>query len=499
MRYDGDVIVIGSGAGGATLAFACARAGKSVLLLERGRRYATDEQPMDEKAMFIDKRPYDDRSVEVNGHPKQLYIGGVVGGGTALYGAALLRPSRDDFHPGKHYGDRLPRHLWDWPIGYDDLEPHYTEAEQLFGLAGSHEDDLGPLEKPRNGYPLSPLPLHPINERLMAANRAHDLRPFRLPLAIDPRRCLRCHTCAGAICPTGARTSTRQFVEDGAAAGWPIEVLSGVEAEELTRDGAGRVDGVRTINRTTGEKATYRARRYVLAAGAIGSPQLLLRSGLDGAQVGRHYMAHLSPIAIGLFPRRTGADETFVKQVGFADYYFGTKTHPHKMGLVQSLPVPGPLMTAKTAPKFLPRGLQKYLRQRMLPLAGIIEDLPDPENRITLGPEGQARLRYRYSPYDHERGRQLGRLMSQILRRAGALFCLVKRFPSEEHMAHQCGTLRFGTDSAHAVLDRDCHLYGHPNVVVADGSFMPTSLGVGPALTIAANALRIAATVIQEL
>jgi choline dehydrogenase-like flavoprotein len=497
MQYDADVIVIGSGAGGATFAYACARAGKSVLLLERGRRYRPDEHPLDEQAMLIDKRPYDDRPIAVNGTPKQLYIGGVLGGGTALYGAALLRPSRDDFHPGKHYGGRLPRPLWDWPVAYDDLETHYSEAERLFGVAGTGDDDFGPLQKPRHGYSLHPLPLHAMNERLMAANRADGLRPFRLPLAIDPSRCLRCHACAGYICPTEARRGTTHLVER--TAGLPIRVLTGMEAEAFSRDGAGHIDGVRAVDRTTGGKTLYRAGRYALAAGAISSPLLLLRSGLDGPHVGRHYMAHLSPIVAGLFSKPTGADETFVKQVGFADYYFGTRSRREKLGLVQSLPVPGPLMLAKAAPRIIPRRIQQFLRQRMLPLAGIVEDLPNPDNRVSWGRNGQPRLRYRFSPYDLGRGRRLSRLMARILRRAGALVCLVKPFPSDEHMAHQCGTLRFGFDPAHAVLGPDCRLFGHPNVFVVDGSFMPTSLGVGPALTIAANALRVADIVTREV
>jgi choline dehydrogenase-like flavoprotein len=209
-------------------------------------------------------------------------------------------------------------------------------------------------------------------------------------------------------------------------------------------------------------------------------------------------MMHLSPLAVGVFPRPTGGDATFVKQVGFADYYFGTKTFAHKMGLVQSLPVPGPLLTAKSAP-LLPRALLPALRRRMLPLAGIIEDLPDPANRVEWGPGGRPRLRHRFAGYDLERGRRLGRVMAQILRRAGAAWCLSRSFPSDEHVAHQCGTLRFGADPAHAVLDPDCRLFGQPDVFVVDGSFLPTSLGVGPALTIMANALRVADVVMREL
>src|SRR5262249_38042423 len=154
--------------------------------------YRADGAAPAEQAMLIDKGPYDDRPVEVNGATKRLYMGGTLGGGTALYGAALLRPSRDDFHPGPHYGDLLPRHLADWPLAYDDLEPHYDEAERLYGVAGHVDEALGPLQTPRRGYPQAPLPLHPTNQRLMAAARSHGLRPFRLPLAIDPGLCLRC-------------------------------------------------------------------------------------------------------------------------------------------------------------------------------------------------------------------------------------------------------------------------------------------------------------------
>jgi choline dehydrogenase-like flavoprotein len=236
----------------------------------------------------------------------------------------------------------------------------------------------------------------------------------------------------------------------------------------------------------------------VLAGGAISSPLLLLRSGLNSALVGRHYMAHLSPIVVGIFTRRQGADESFVKQVGFADYYFGANGYRHKMGLVQSLPVPGPLLTAKMAP-LLPPPVVRLLRQRMLPLAGIVEDLPDPANRVECGPDGRPRLHHRFGAYDVERGHRLGRLMSRIVKRAGAVLCLSKRFASDEHVAHQCGTLRFGKDPAHAILGPDCRLFQHPNVFVVDGSFFPTSLGVGPALTIIANALRVAARVISEL
>ncbi|MCI0683555.1 MAG: GMC family oxidoreductase [Gemmataceae bacterium] len=495
MPDDADVVVVGSGAGGATFAHECARLGKQVLVLERGQRYALPRPVHDEQAMLIDKTPYDDRRIEVNGRARQLYMGGVVGGGTALYGAALMRPSADDFRPGKSYSALLPRALWEWPIAYEDLEPFYSEAEILFGVAGDGDDDFGPLPRPRNGFPQRPLPVHPVNQRLMEANRRHGLRPFRLPLAIDPTRCLQCGVCPGYICPTGARRSAAQLLEPAPA---NLRVVTNTEAERLVLNGKGEPDGVQAVDRSTGQRVVYRARRYVLAAGAIGSPLLLLRSGMTHPLIGRNYMMHYSPIVIGIFRRRLDAGEAFVKQVGFTDWYFGTKDYAHKLGLVQSLPVPGPLMLRKAAPRWLPRTFLSMLRARMLPLVGIIEDLPNPDNRVSWGPDNQPRLQHRFAPYDLERGRRLAGFTAGILKHAGAAFCLTSKFGSEEHVAHQCGTLRFGNDPADAVLDADGRMFGHSNVFAVDGSFMPTSLGVGPALTIMANALRIARIVAPE-
>jgi choline dehydrogenase-like flavoprotein len=499
MPQDFDVIVVGSGAGGGTCAYACSRQGKRVLLIERGHKVTPANQAQNEQDMLIAKRPYDDRPVDMNGALKRPYVSGVFGGGTSLYGAALMRPSREDFHPGRYYGDRIPRPIWDWPIAYDALAPFYTEAEGLYDLAGSSDDDFGPLEKPARGFPAVPLPVKAVNRRLMAANAARGLRPFRLPLAIDFGRCLQCPACPGYLCPNGARRSSAQLVEAAAAGGAPLTVLTNAEVECLTADGRGQFNGVRVRDRVTGARAVYRARAYVLAAGAIHSPALLLRSGAAGPLVGRNYMYHLSPIVAGVFPQRTGADATFVKQVGFADFYLGARGYVHKMGLVQSLPVPGPLMMAKAAPRHVPRGLLNFLRTHMLPLVGIVEDLPNPANRVTLGIDGRSKVRHAFGPYDLDRGRQLTRLMRRILRAAGALFCLATPFPSDEHVAHQCGTLRFGTSADHAAVDPDCRVFGQPHVFVADGSILPTSLGVGPALTIMANALRVARLIVRDL
>jgi choline dehydrogenase-like flavoprotein len=162
------------------------------------------------------------------------------------------------------------------------------------------------------------------------------------------------------------------------------------------------------------------------------------------------------------------------------------------MGIVQSLPAPGPLMLKKSGLKRIPSCILRFVRQRLLPLAGIVEDLPNPQNRVFVKQDGSIGMSHEFSPFDRERGAALGRAMCRILRRAGALTCSSRSFPSREHVAHQCGTLRFGKDPAQSVVDTECRWYGRSNLFVVDGSILPTSMGVGPSLTIIANALRVA-------
>jgi choline dehydrogenase-like flavoprotein len=497
MPNDWDIIVIGSGAGGGTFAYACAKAGKRVLVLERGRRYRLPEAVHDEQAMLIEKRPYETRTVWLNRSPRRLYAGGVLGGGTSLYGAALVRPSEDDFHPGRYYGKRIPREIWDWPIPYEALEPYYYEAERLYEVSGPNDDDFGLLQKPRQGYPRPPLPLKPINRRIVAANRARGLKPFRLPLAVDFERCLQCPACPGYICLNGSRRSATHLLDVAIRDGFQIEVRTGVEVERFDWGTGGSVAGIRVRNLESGQHEVLCAKTYALAAGAIGSPLVLLGSGFSKPLVGRNYMMHLSPIAFGIFAHETQGDATFVKQLGFADYYEGTRSYRQKLGLIQSLPVPGKHLIAKTVSKFLPEGLVMRLRTHLALLAGIIEDLPNPANRVSIGPGGGIELRHKFSAYDMERGQKLGAQMRRILRNAGAFLSGVKRLPPEEHVGHQCGTLRFGKEPKTAIVDSDCRVFESPNLFVVDGSVFPTSLGVGPALTIMANALRVARIAVQ--
>ena len=502
MDYDFDLIVIGSGASGGTLAADIAKSGARVLMLERGP--AVDSaSPRDEQSTLFDKLPYDDRTINVNQHNARLYMGSGFGGGTSVYGGALLRPSRQDFHPGEHYSDRIPREIWDWPIDYSDLQPFYDEAERLYSVAVDGTDSFAPLESSTVDSSNPPLSLAPINERLVNRSRAIGLNPFRLPLGIKSSECLKCANCAGFVCPTGARRSSAQLADAVRQAGDSFTVLNNREILSLKRLGR-LVDHASVLNRTTGEIERYRARRYVLAAGAIGSPVILERSGYQHSQLGRNYMMHYSPLVAGVFARSTNADTTFVKQIGFGDFYFGTPELPEKMGIVQSLPAPGPLMLKKSGLKYIPTTILNRLRRHLLPLIGIVEDLPQPNNRVTLSkvsPDGTHRisLQHHFSDFDRLRGDAMAKKIAQLLKHAGAIHWVSKQIPSAEHVAHQCGTIRFGDDPRHAIADRDCRMFELENVFVVDGSILPTSLGVGPSLTLIANALRVSSVLQKEL
>jgi len=520
MGADFDIIVVGSGAGGGTLASACASAGKNVLLVERGgltgfNNDAAALQPSslhDEFSTLIQKQPYDDRSIALNSRPAQLYMGGLIGGGTTVYGGALLRPHPADFSPGRYYAQRIPREVHDWPVSYESFEPWLKAAERLYRVADVRDprspgapQDSSTVESLKSDESAVPavgrgvIPLARINEKLIRSAWNAGLNPYRLPLAIDASKCLRCDNCAGFVCPTGARRSSGQLVRECINRGDSLTLKTHCEADQLERGVGGRLSGLWLKDRVTGSRVRYTAKRYILSAGAIGSAALLLKSGFDHPMIGRNYMMHYSPISIGLFLRSTGATQTFIKQIGSSDYYFGTRDLPEKMGIVQSLPAPGPWMMAKTGMKWVPHWLLNTLRSRMLPLVGIVEDLPNPDNRVSLNQSGTIQLRHQFSDYDRTRGAELSRRMSDLLKSTGAVHCVSGLRPSQEHVAHQCGTIRFGLSRDYAVADAECRLFDQPDVFVVDGSFMPTSLGVGPSLTIIANALRVAEIVASEV
>ncbi len=496
---DYDVIVVGSGAGAGAAASALADAGVRTLVVERGERLADTRLLQDEQRMLIDRVASDDRPITIDGERVRPLIGGTPGGSTSLYGAALIRPSPEDFVPGRHYGPRVPRAVWDWPFQYEDLAPYYDRAEDLFRVCGDAAAVPPHLGRRPCPYVAPTPPLDPFNARLRAALRREGTRPFALPLAIDFDRCLRCPTCPGYGCPTGARTSTDTTLLRPRAEKHELDLWTGVEALELIQRG-GRVRGLRVRQRRTGHVHEVSAEHFLLGAGALGTPVLLERSRLAerSGQLGRNHMCHIGAVAIAVWRRSIGADETFLKRLGLTDFYFGTESLREKMGLAQSIPVPGPRSIEKQLGVRLPRAATEWAHRRSLLMTGTVEDLPRPGNRVQATDDGGLALRRRFGRYDVQRAKVLAGRLAKLLRRSGAAIALPHVASNDrDHLAHQVGTCRAGHDPTTSVVDRDGVVHGEENVRVVDGSVFPTSLGVGPALTIAAHALRVADTLIE--
>jgi len=501
LSKDYDVIIVGSGAGGGTAAYALAKAGKRVLIVERGKKLNDSEILQDEEQMIINRVAHDNRELMVNGRMARLFIGGIVGGGTSLYGAALLRPSHEDFHPGQHYGNQLPHHLWDWPINYEDLAPHYDQAEDLYHVSGDDSGKIPHLARRERPYNSKTPPLEPINEKLSQGLTTCNLSPFHLPLAIDFTQCLFCPSCPGYGCPNESRASSFNRCIKPAIDQYGAHLWIETEAVKLNTNSHRAVESLTVRHVRTGQRREIKANLYLISAGAIGTPVLLMRSGIGNTsgQLGRNFMYHAGAIVVCFFSQPTGGSERFIKQLGWTDDYFGTADFPNKLGYVQSLPIPGPLVLKKESPISLPLPLARFMYRRMVSFTGCVEDLPQAENRVELHTDGRISLRHRFHEYDIFRSKYYLRRLKSLLRKCGASIVIGATSEKDDiHTAHQVGTCRFGSDPKTSVLDPMCRLQEIDNVFVVDGSFLPTSFGVGPALTIIANALRVSDYINKE-
>jgi choline dehydrogenase-like flavoprotein len=510
-----DVIVVGSGFGGALAAHRLVAAGLRVLLLERGGWVERGDPARDDVRGFFQWTAAYDRSapyrVEQGGRAGAEGICACVGGPSVFYGGASFRFREADFAPPPEVVGGSGA---EWPIGYAELERHYGEVERLLGVAG--ESGVDPTEPYRSTrYPQRPAPLSPLSERLAGAARELGLHPFRIPLALNHSRergavCTFCTTCDAYACWNGAKNDlATRVIEPLLARG--LELRAGRVVTALLEEG-GRVFAVECVNRETGERERHRGARVVLAAGALATPHLLLASGLHhanpaGALVGRYLTRHCNAFVYGVYPRAPNPEGVHHKQVAIHDFYFGDPEAPEvpgKLGNLQQIMQPQtgaavrwmyglgergrPLRAALAG---VARGAGRHLSG----LQVIAEDQPREENRVELLP-GRDRyglprvvVRHRYSERDLAARRALVRRARQLLSRTGALFCIP--YPVST-FSHAVGSVRMGADPRRAPLDEQCRFRGLRNLWVVDGSFMPTAAGVNPSLTIAANALRVA-------
>jgi choline dehydrogenase-like flavoprotein len=507
-----DVIIIGTGAGGGTLLHRLAPTGKRILVLERGDFVPREKDNWESRAVNVDAK-YNTREVwhDKDGkalHPHTNYY---VGGNTKFYGAALFRFRKEDFGEVRHYGGISPA----WPIAYDELEPYYTEAERLYHVHGTRGED--PTDPPASApYPHPAVSHEPRIQHLADDFARLGAKPFHVPLGIrlDERSpatslCIRCATCDGFPCLVKAKSDAHTIGVEPSLEYPNVTLLTKAYVSRLDTNASGREVSAVQVERG-GVRETFSADVVVVSAGAINSAALLLRSASDkhprglansSDVVGRHYMGHVNSVllAVSKCPNPT----IFQKTLAVNDYYFASRDWEFPMGHISFVGKLDGVALSAGAPAIAPGFTLDLMARHSLDFWLTSEDLPDPSNRVTLDKQGGIVLSY--TPNNVEAHNRLRKRLESLMQQQTkcpehghqchqGLFSrnlfLGERIPLAG-VAHQNGTIRFGTDPKTSALDVDCKAHDVDNLYVVDGSFFVSSAAVNPALTIMANALRV--------
>ncbi len=511
-----DVIVIGSGAGGGTLVRALAPSGKRILLLERGDWLPREPQNWSAQDVFVDNRYVSpDTWLDADDKSFQPQIHYCVGGATKFYGAALYRLRREDFGELRHHDGSSPA----WPVGYDEFEPYYTRAEQLYNVHGVRGED--PTEPPASApYPFPAVSHEPRIQQLSDDLAAEGLHPFHAPCGVmldeddmPFSRCIRCQTCDGFPCLVHAKSDAEVLGVRPALEHDNVTLLTNARAIALHTDPAGTTVTEVELERD-GEPERCTADVVVVACGAANSAKLLLRSASDAHpnglangsdQVGRNYMFHNSQAVLAL--SKDVNPTVFQKTLGINDFYFGTDDFEFPMGNIQMVGKSQAPMFRGEKPgetRFAPSWSLEEVARHAVDFWLSTEDLPRSENRVTVDGEGRVKLVYRASndaPKQrlfHELKSMLGHLGMHEHHLLPHHAYLKNEIPVAG-VAHQAGTCRFGTDPATSALNVDCRAHEVDNLYVVDTSFFPSIGAVNPALTAMANAVRVGDHLLQRL
>lgn len=487
---DADILIIGSGMGGATLAAALAPMGRRILILERGERLADSTEARDPAAIFQRGhfRPKE-TWLDAAGQPFNPGNYACVGGNTKFYGAVLLRYREADFRPLRHIEGITPG----WPFAYGELEPFYSAAERLYRVRGDAAGD--PTEPPRSApYPFPPVPDEPDIAALRRAFAAQGLHPSSLPLGVDLQAWLaRAPTTWDAFPDTtGAKSDAESCALAEALRHPNVTLRTGMRVTRIGAEGR-KVTGVEVEG--PGGPATLTARQVCLCAGAVMTAALLLASASEAHprglangsdQVGRNFMNHNLTGMIALNPFRRNRT-VYEKTIQFNDWYLTGGPEGEPLGNVQMLGrITGPILAGEAG---LPLPLARWMADRSIHIMAMSEDLPDPDSRV-MWRDGQVVLDWRRT---NTRAHDLlvARL-KRAMRRAGWPIVLSKGFPKSKP-SHQCGTARMGHDPRASVVTPDLRAHECDNLYIADASVLPTSAAVNPSLTVAALALRLGA------
>ena len=510
-----DVIVIGTGAGGGTLAHRLAPTGKRVLILERGDYLPRERDNWDSTAVFV-KGKYRAPEFWYDKHGNEFppEVNYYVGGNTKFYGAALFRLRPEDFGELRHHDGVSP----EWPIRYEDLEPYYTQAEQLYLVHGRHGED--PTEGLASGqYPHPPVEHEPRIQQLSDDLEKKGLHPFHLPIGVNLTQdengrathasaCIRCERVDGFPCLLGAKSDAQVICVDPALKHDNVTMLTGADVRRLETDPTGRnVTGV-VAEFDDGSTRVFRADIVVVACGAVNSAALLLRSANDkhpgglansSDVVGRHYMRHnnLALMAVSKEPNPT----KFQKTLALNDWYLGADDWDYPLGGIQMLGKSDADQIHGEAPRWagavMPDMPFEMLAHHAVDFWLCGEDLPLPESRVTLDKEGAIHLALDeknniagLKRLQHKLRGMLGHLGMHEHHLLDHSIYLHKGMPIGA-TAHQAGTVRFGTDPRSSALDVDCKAHDLDNLYVVDTSFFPSIGAVNPSLTAIANALRV--------
>ena len=514
-----DVLVIGSGPGGAALAQRLAATGKRVTVMERGGYLPREQANWDPQAVFGDERyQVDEQWRATDGTAFTPGLHRYVGGNSKVYGAALFRLRERDFEEVAHRAGTSPA----WPLPYAAFAPYYDQAEALYQVHGERGED--PTEPPADAPYTRPPVAHAtqidaLNERL----RAQGLNPFHLPLGIlldehagEPTptsACIKCDKFDGFPCPVNGKADAQVISIDPMLAAHPnARLLTHTTAERIETDGSGRRVAA-VVARRNGVEERHTAEIVVVACGALSSALLLLRSASDrhpdglanrSGLVGRRYMRHEMSVVAALMPQRNTS--VFQKTMALSDYYWGDEEWPWPMGLIQLMARTYPAqLKSQGLPgwaQWLPNWPFAEVAEHSLDFWLQAEDLPIAENRVHYVGD---QVRLDLKPTSTAALSQLEERLRRALDRAGLAAKFVHRGVYLSHdipesgTSHQAGTAVFGTDPATSVLDLDCRAHELDNLYLADASFFPSIGAVNPTLTIIANALRVADRIAERL
>jgi choline dehydrogenase-like flavoprotein len=520
-----DVVIVGTGAGGGTLANVLASAGKRILLLERGNFLPREKENWDPEQVFVGGRYISrDTWYDAAGKPFQPQVHYFVGGATKMYGAALYRLRPEDFGEIKHADGPSPA----WPLGYDDFEPWYTKAEWLYQVHGAHGED--PTEGPwSRQYPWPAVSHEPRIQQIADDLRAAGYHPFSAPCGIlldeanrPKSACIRCNTCDGFPCLVHAKSDAEVIGVRPVLDSGNVTLLVDTEVQRLETDPAGRAVTSVVASRG-GVTETYTGDIVVISAGAANSARILLRSASDkhpnglangSDQVGRNYMFHNSNAVVAIDREPNGT--VFQKTLGLNDFYFAGEgrgsggrdgDRPWPLGNIQMVGKSNAAAMRGEEPKLTrlaPQFSLEEVASHAVDFWLTTEDVPKPDNRVTVDQDGNIRLAYKAT--NQTEADALYAELRTIMNHIGiaAHHVLDKNFYM--HMAipiagvaHQAGTCRFGTDPRTSVLDLDCKAHELDNLYVVDASFFPSIGAVNPALTVMANAIRVGEHLLERM